>query len=821
MIRKLLSSIVLIASISAFAQPDNDTCADAQFIAMGGPEICIPTQGNNIAAGSDSLTPGCANYQGGEVWFTFIVPSSGIAIIETSADTSGNIDTGMAAYVGSCDDLTLLDCNDDGGVGLYSLIELTGLTPGSQMFVAVWEYGGNAEGFFNICAYQPPVCPDIEANTFETDSTSVDYISVTWESFSPGSQFTVEYGPEGFELGTGTQITGITGTDGPPVEVTGLDTFSFYDFYLWAVCDPENATDTIMDTFNTAPGILANDDCETATLLPVNGPNECIPTVGFNDGATDSGVPHPCAFYQGGDVWFSFVAPPGGAVYVETSNAGGFTDGGLALYGGDCAGGLELIDCDDDGGEGLFSLIEAFGLTPGETYYAAVWEFGGNVEGAFNICVYEPPTCPTPGQFSFFVDSVSATDAYIEWDAINIGATYYIEYGPDGFTPGTGMVATGVIGTDGPPAHLPGLDAATVYDYYFQAVCSPGDSTDVLGPYFMQTLETCQSTSVFEIQVDTAGFDFATISWPPYNPGATFVIEYGLEGFTPGTGTVITGTVGVDGPPVTIPGLLISSNYELYLQEACDVDDSTQVAGPFLFETASLPPDNDDLCGAATLIVNDPFMMFNTEGSTPEAGEAEGSCFGVTGTLETVWFEFTAPASGEVTVSTDLADTELHDTHIAIYELTGDCSDLTSLVEIGCDEDGGDEAPFGYTSVEELTGLTEGQNYYIQVDGWAEQDGEFGIRVFEDVISVEEFVSQGFSLFPNPSEGQVTLTSGDMNGLVDIEVIDMNGRTTYVERAVLEATRPVILDLEELEAGIYMVRVLNSEGFSIQRLVIE
>ena len=60
---------------------------------------------------------------------------------------------------------------------------------------------------------------------------------------------------------------------------------------------------------------------------------------------------------------------------------------------------------------------------------------------------------------------------------------------------------------------------------------------------------------------------------------------------------------------------------------------------------------------------------------------------------------FTAPAGGIVTITTDIPiDTSLtanEDTEIAIYELPGgDCSDLTDLVEIDCDQDGGQVIDF-------------------------------------------------------------------------------------------------------------------------------
>ncbi len=830
MLRLRLLTLALAFGLVGFAQPANDDCSGATPLIMGGPESCIPVTGDNTGATDSGIAPGCANYQGGDIWFTLTVPSTGIAIIETSADTAPNAitDGGLAVYSGpDCDNLTLLECNDDGGDGLFSLIELTGLTPGDQLYIAVWRYAASQEGTVNICAYQPPVCPDLELFSFQADSTSADYISVTWESLSPGSTYSIEYGPSGFTPGTGTTVTGITGTDGPPVEFTGLELFSFYDFYLSADCGGGFATDTISQTFNTTPGLLTNDDCDGAIPLPVNGQDDCQPTAGFNDGATDSGVAHSCANYQGGDVWFSFVAPSSGNVIVETSGTGGFTDGGLAVYSGAC-GALVEVACNDDGGEGLFSLVEGFGLTPGDTYYAAVWEYGGDVTGAFNICAYEGPTCPNPAQFSFFPDSVSATDAFITWTVANPGSGYVIEYGEDGFTPGTGMIATGIVGVDGPPVQLAGLNAATTYNYYFQGVCEPGDSTDVMGPYFFTTLETCQSTNLFEINTDTVGFDFVTISWPEYNPGATFIIEFGAPGFTLGTGSVISGVVGVDGPPVTIPGLFLGSNYELYLQEACTETDSTMLTGPYFFETESLPPANDNLCDATEIIVNADEVYLNNEGSTFEMGEPLGSCFGgnnldTINNLETIWAFFTAPASGEVTVSTDFLGTELDDTHIAIYELAGgDCTDLTSLVEVGCDEDGGTAGdPGDYLSIADLSGLTEGELYYIQVDGWDGLDGEFGLTVFENTISVEEYFDNGFEMYPNPAEDIVTIASASLNGSVTIEVMDLKGRMVYTEKTILEATRPARLDISELESGVYMIRLMNEDGFSVQRLIVE
>jgi len=819
----LLTLSFLLTGLTSWAQPANDNCAGAIQIPMGGPNVCIPITGNNTAATSSAITPGCAAYTGFEIWFKVTVPSTGLAIIETSAVAGGFTDSGIAAYSGDCGSLTLIECDDDGSdIGLFSKLELSGLTPGNTIYIAVWEYGGNAFGEISICAYQPPPCEALDPFTFVLESCASDALTVTWETFSINALFFMEYGPAGFTQGTGTSIEGSVGVDGPPVTIPGLTAGTDYDVYVYEQCDGVN-TPTISNTFQTTSGTLTNDNCVTAISLNVGGINDCTPTLGFNNCASNSGVAHGCAAYLGGDVWYSFVAPADGAVWVETMTAGGFTDGGLALYSGAC-GSLVQIDCDDDDGNGLFSLIIATGLTPGETYYAAVWEYGNNAFGDFNICVYEPPTCPSPDQFSFFTQNTGPNQTEVMWGATILpGATYIIEFGPDGFAPGIGTTLTGVIGTDGPPVIIDGLDPMTAYDYYWQAACSanPGDSTNVMGPYSFNTTETCPTPGTFQVTVQDAGLDFITINWPANLPGATFVLEYGPQGYTQGSGTTVSGLVGTDGPPVTINGLTEASNYDVYLLQICGPGDQTDVVGPVLVETLSPPPANDDLCDAAEIVVDAPPASFNNEGGTAQDGEPEGDCWLFLGSpIESVWMYFVAPEAGTATVTTDFADNELHDTHIAIYELTGACDDLSTLVQVGCDEDGGFSPPNGWTSLATMTGLTPGATYYIQVDGYNTGNGQFNIQVLT-TVGIAELFEAGFKMYPNPAQTEITLNSEIFQGQVRVELFDINGRLVANEMKTLNKGENTRLSLEGLIPGVYTVRMTGDEGSSVRRLMVE
>ena len=231
---------------------------------------------------------------------------------------------------------------------------------------------------------------------------------------------------------------------------------------------------------------------------------------------------------------------------------------------------------------------------------------------------------------------------------------------------------------------------------------------------------------------------------------------------------------------------------------------------------------NDDLCNSVELVVNDPPVFYSNEGATAEDGEPEGTCWLFLGSnLESVWFSFVAPEGGECTVTTDFEGTELHDTHITIFSLDGECSDMTAITEVGCDEDGGFVGPLGWTSIANLSGLTPGDTYYVQVDGYADGDGEFGLQVVTAVGLLESSFDNGFHLYPNPASTDLLIQSDILGGNVIIELFDMNGRLISSENKVLTLGEKTPLNISGLPAGFYSVRLVSEEGTAARRLIIE
>jgi hypothetical protein len=143
--------------------PVNDNCANPTVLTVGGvyTDAAIDTTSLGATLSAESPAPSCGNFNfatvGKDVWYSFVVPTSGNATIETAGTSSGGpgIDTVVQVYSGTCGALSAINCDDDGAqevvVG-HSLLSLTGLTPGATLLVRVFGYNGS-QGNFSISVY--------------------------------------------------------------------------------------------------------------------------------------------------------------------------------------------------------------------------------------------------------------------------------------------------------------------------------------------------------------------------------------------------------------------------------------------------------------------------------------------------------------------------------------------------------------------------------------------------------------------------------------------------------------------------------------------
>jgi hypothetical protein len=149
--------------------------------------------------------------------------------------------------------------------------------------------------------------------------------------------------------------------------------------------------------------------------------NVNFPSTGINPG---------CASYTGNDIWFSISVPPSGNINFQTQN-GDINDTGLAAWiisGEDCTQ-LQSLGCDDDGGNGYYSYLTLYDLTPFEIIYLQVFGYNG-ATGTFEICNQPLPDVVFTGS-ELPIVLISSNGQQIVND-IKIDAYMEIKYNGDG-----------------------------------------------------------------------------------------------------------------------------------------------------------------------------------------------------------------------------------------------------------------------------------------------------------------------------------------------------------------------------------------------------
>lgn len=106
-------------------------------------------------------------------------------------------------------------------------------------------------------------------------------------------------------------------------------------------------------------------------------------------------------------------------------------------------------------------------------------EYGYGETEDYQITIAPPPACPSAGLMTGYTST--QTTASVSW-ALNCSSAsvFNIEYGPQGFTPGTGTLLTNQLVTvvnDTASFSFTGLTATTNYDFYYQAVCGGSTSS--------------------------------------------------------------------------------------------------------------------------------------------------------------------------------------------------------------------------------------------------------------------------------------------------------------------------------------------------------
>lgn len=145
-------------TISCVTPPANDNPCGA--LPLSAFSTCNSVDVSNSGAQNTTGYPGvstCLGYNGSDVWYTVVVPSDGNINFRSTAGTI--TDGGLAVYSssnGTCSGtFTQIACNDDcsSPASLMPCLNISNPSlAGQTLWIRVYEFGGNLEGTFSVCA---------------------------------------------------------------------------------------------------------------------------------------------------------------------------------------------------------------------------------------------------------------------------------------------------------------------------------------------------------------------------------------------------------------------------------------------------------------------------------------------------------------------------------------------------------------------------------------------------------------------------------------------------------------------------------------------
>ncbi|MCK6691962.1 MAG: T9SS type A sorting domain-containing protein [Thermoanaerobaculia bacterium] len=494
------------------------------------------------------------------------------------------------------------------------------------------------------------------------------------------------------------------------------------------------------------------------------GPLEFVTPPGCGDNFYDSGGPNQN--YSPNEDYTTVICPDApGEVVSLTFSAFDLGNGDtLSIYNGDSINPLLILATlkDNPPGPGPFTATVASGcLTVRFT------SDGNNQKEGWEAAVTCAPPADCNPALLLKVDSVEGAAVHVSWAAMAGAVAYEWKIGLIPYAPGSGMALdSGVVTSN--TLYIDGLTQLTNYSLWIRTLCA-GDTSSFQQLTFTTTVNCFSNANVLECNETATAISVGTGAWllDCSFPSAPTLGQENVYQFTAPVSK--TFKLVID----QVNGINFTDFYYKPASDGCNPDgwncigntsfDTLSLgpliaginylilADPQLFTPTSIKfriidcaPLNENADSAITLIVNEPCTGnvhangtadYTTGEPDPDSQTDVSDLIAgrwITEADQTVWFKFVAPASGTVTISTDqipLGDN--YDSQVALYSAT-DPADYSTFEYIESDEDNG-TAINGFSAVLYYTGLTPGESYYVQVDGFGTSSGTFCIEVLDGI----------------------------------------------------------------------------------------
>lgn len=215
--------------------------------------------------------------------------------------------------------------------------------------------------------------------------------------------------------------------------------------------------------------------CASAVNITANGTY----TIGTITGTRSTGTGRCFTTNSGtpNSMWFKFTPASSGVMSISSDIAANPVDADTRLSVQTsvtaCTAPWVCVASNDDvDATNYRSAVNNVTVSAGTTYYIEWDDRWENLGGSFTF-TFVAQSCFIPTGFTFLVPPTTTT-ANIGWTAPTSGTTpvgYDFEYGPQGFTQGTGTT----INTTTNSVSLSALNPSTVYTFYVRSNCGAGD----------------------------------------------------------------------------------------------------------------------------------------------------------------------------------------------------------------------------------------------------------------------------------------------------------------------------------------------------------
>jgi hypothetical protein len=88
-------------------------------------------------------------------------------------------------------------------------------------------------------------------------------------------------------------------------------------------------------------------------------------------------------------------------------------------------------------------------------------------------------------------------------------------------------------------------------------------------------------------------------------------------------------------------------------------------------------------------------------------------------------------------------------------------------------------------------------------------------------LANETFLENQFSIYPNPNKGSFTIEFKELANSFSVEVYDVTGKTIYENNYDQSANLSQMINLDNVNSGIYFINVKSDKGLVTKKLVIE